>query len=195
MKSLESLCAAAWKARQVFLTGQFIFCTCSPRRQPRDNAGQVTFSFDNRSPLASPLQAQQKVGGFLPSARGKTQGAATQLRRLAIRWMQKGPFAVPCPSLQRFVVFSSIYMSSAVLTRPSNFHYGSQKDIHGEGHCSIWVPDCCYTKSGLCFLCLPLSCCSALVCWLCPFEGRREAGKGWTSQQNLAGILFLYNYK
>lgn len=71
-------------------TVQFIFCTCSPRRQPKDHTGQITFSFENHSLLLSSLQVQQKAVGFLPSAWGKTKGAPTQVRHLAIDECRKG---------------------------------------------------------------------------------------------------------
>lgn len=172
-------------------TVQFIFCTCSPRRQPRDNTGQVTFSLENCSLLLSSLQDQQKAMGFPPSGWGKTEGAPTQLRHLALRWMQKGLFATLFPFLQRYVLLSSIYMNSAVLTPPSNFFYGCQKDIYWGGHSCIWVFDCCYTKIVLCFLCPSLSCCSAPVCWQYPFKGRKRSRKGMDFSAEL-GRIFIW---
>lgn len=58
-------------------TVQFIFCTCSLRRQPRDNTGQVTVSFENRGLLLSSVQAQQKAVGFLPLPGEKLKVAPT----------------------------------------------------------------------------------------------------------------------
>lgn len=81
-------------------TVQLIFCACSPRRQPRDNTGQISFSFENQSLLLSSLQVQKKAVGFLPSAWGKTKGAPAQTEAFGSQTSAERAFAILFPFRQ-----------------------------------------------------------------------------------------------
>lgn len=172
-------------------TVQFIFCTCSPRRQPRDNTGQVIFSFENCSPLLRSLQSQQKSVGFLPSTCVRTEGAPTELRHLVIRWMPKGLFTMLFPFLQRYVLLSSIYMSSTVLTPPHNFFYGDQTNVYLGGSLlclSAWLLlhyDCFQLSLSITQLLLSTS---VLAASIRGKEGKRE-GDGLSAELGRNVIL------
>lgn len=155
-------------------TVQFIFCTCFPRREPRDNTVQIIFSFENHSLFLSSLQVQQKAVAFLPSV----WRCSRRTKAFGNQMSAERAFAMLFQFLQRYMVLSSMCRSSAVLAHPPNFFSGSQNDIYCGGHSCVWVLDCCYPEVVLQFLCPPLRCCSTLMCWQCPFEGRKRSRKG-----------------